>query len=385
MKRRKIAVLTTSRADYGLLYWLLDGIKHDRALKLQLIATGSHLSKDFGRTVTQIRKDGFSPAALVPMLAKDDSALEAARAVSRGTAGFAAALAKLQPDILVVLGDRIELLAAAAAAVALRVPIAHIHGGESSEGVLDEQVRHALSKLSHLHFAAAEPYRRRLIRMGEEPWRVFNTGAPGLEYIRRAKFLDRGALEKRLGMKLSSPIALATLHPASLSRNGKPDKTLDALLSALDKSGLRTVFTYANADAGGRALNRRVDAYVARRKGRATAVASLGQQGYLSLMRLCDVVVGNSSSGIIETPSLKRPTVNIGDRQAGRLRASSVIDCPGTAPAISKAINRALSRAFRAQCTGKNPYGEGRTAQSMIGVLKTIPLGEPLLRKKFHD
>lgn len=386
MKRRKISVLTTSRADYGLLYWLIEGIRRDKALSLQLIVTGSHLSKAFGYTLGQIRKDGFRPAALVPLLPKDDSGLAAATALARGTEGFAKAFARLKPDILVMLGDRLELLSAASAAVALRVPIAHIHGGESSEGVLDEQVRHAVSKLSHLHFTAAQPYRRRLLQMGEDPRRVFNVGAPGLEYIRKTNFLGRAELERRIGLPLSSPLALVTLHPGTLAQNGKPDRTLESLLGAVDRADLRAVFTYANADAGGRSLNKRIESYVARRKDRAAAVASLGQQGYLSLMRLCDVVVGNSSSGIIETPALKRPTVNIGGRQDGRLRAPSVIDCPGTPAAIAKALARALSPGFRrTRCTGKSPYGAGGVASRIIRVLKSTPLGSGLLRKSFHE
>jgi UDP-hydrolysing UDP-N-acetyl-D-glucosamine 2-epimerase len=286
----------------------------------------------------------------------------------------------------VVLGDRIELLAAASAAVALRVPIAHIHGGESSEGVLDEQVRHAVSKLAHLHFPAATEYRRRLLAMGEEPNRVFAVGAPGLEYIRRAQWLGRAELEKRIGLDLSAPFVLATLHPANLSLNGTKDGTLDALLKALDRTKTRVIFTFANADAGGRSINARIKNWAAARKGRAAAVASLGQQGYLSLMRLASTVVGNSSSGIIETPSLRVPTVNIGERQAGRLRAPSVIDCAPTALAVRRSLSKALSPSFRKKnCRGTNPYGGGSSAAAIIKILKRVPLGEPLLRKKFID
>lgn len=383
--KRKIAVLTTSRADYGLLFWLMKGFKAEPSFTLQPVVTGSHLSRRFGLTIRELLDDGFTPAASVPLLAADDSRAAASAAVARGTAGFARAFSRLKPDLLVVLGDRIELLAAASAAVALRIPIAHLHGGESSDGSLDEQVRHAVTKLSHLHFAAAEPYRRRIIQMGEDPARVFNVGAPGLEHLRRMEFLDRAALEKRVGLSLSCPFALATVHPDTLGGE-KPEASLEALLPALDREELPAVFTYANSDAGGRAINARIDAYVRARPGRAAAVASLGHQGYLSLARLSAVVAGNSSSGIIEVPSLRRPTVNIGARQAGRLRAPSVIDCPPETGAAARALRLALSRRFlRSRCAGKNPYGAGDVSARVIAVLKRTRLGASLLRKSFHD
>lgn len=385
MKPRRIAILTTSRADYGLLYWLMRAVDADPAARLLVIAAGSHLTTAYGRTADAIVADGFKIAARVNTLPSVDTPAGVARAIGKGTIGFTEAFLKLKPDLLVVLGDRWELLAACSAAVALRLPIAHIHGGESTEGALDEQVRHAVSKMAHLHFTAAEPYRRRLIRMGEDPARVFNVGAPGLEYIRRAKPLTRVELEGLLGFSLKPPLAAVTVHPLTLSAS-KGDGAVDAVLAALDRMGLRAVLTYANADAGGRAINARLKRYAARHPERATAVASLGQRGYVSLLAAADVVVGNSSSGLIEVPALRRPTVNVGDRQKGRLRAPSVIDCAPSPAAVSRALRRALSPAFRdRRCRGVTPYGDGRTADRILSALKSAPLGGALLRKAFHE
>lgn len=385
MRPRRIAVLSTSRADYGLLYWLLKALKADRATKPQIVAAGSHLSKAFGRTADAITADGFAIAARVDTLPRKDDSAGVARALGRATTAFVEAFLRLKPDLLVVLGDRYELLAACTAAVGLRLPIAHIHGGESTEGVLDEQVRHAVSKMAHLHFPAAESYRRRLIRMGENPRRVHNVGAPGLEYIRKFKPLPRRRLEKRLRFSLARPLAVVTVHPGTLNA-GERGGVLPAVLKALDRTRLRAVLTYANADAGGRRINRRLERYAARNSSRAVVVPSLGQAAYLSLLAAADVVVGNSSSGVIEVPSLRMPTVNVGDRQKGRLRAPSVIDSPPSAAAVTRALRRALSPAFlRRNCRGRNPYGEGRTAAKMLAVLKRVPLGESLLRKSFYE
>lgn len=380
--RRKIAVVTTSRADYGLLSRLMKTIAGDPALALQTVVTGAHLSRRFGLTVREIEADGIRIAARVPMTPAKDTPQAVAAAVGKGTTGFARELSRLSPDIVVVLGDRYELLAACSAAVALRVPIAHIHGGEASEGVLDEQVRHAVTKLSHLHFTAAEPYRRRVIRMGEDPKRVFNFGAPGLESLSETPRLSAAELREKLGFELSGPLAVVTVHPET--SNGSADKTLDAVLSGLDRAKLRGVLTFAGADAGGRRINERLVRFAAGRPGRAVAVASLGRRAYVSLVERADVVVGNSSSGLIEVPSLKKPTVNVGARQDGRLRAPSVVDCAPTPAAVSAALRRALSPSFRARCRGLNPYGGGRVSEKITRVLKTVPL-DCLLIKRFHE
>ncbi len=380
---RKIAILTTSRADYGLLRHLMRAIQKDRSCRLQVIVCGSHLSRAHGLTVREIEKDGLSIAARVPTVAARDTPAASARALGRSMELFARAFERLAPDLLVVLGDRQELLPACSAAVLLRIPIAHLHGGEATEGVLDEQVRHAVTKLAHLHFPAAEPYRRRLIRMGEDPRRVFNVGAPGVDAIRAARPVPRAALERRLKLKLGGRLALVTFHPTSL--DGRPEPVAP-LLEALDAEGLGVVLTYANADPGGRAVNAALESWAAKRPGRAVCVASLGQEAYYSLARRCSVLLGNSSSGLIEGPTLRIPTVNVGRRQDGRLRAPSVIDCPPRTKEIRAALRLALSAKFRgARCRGVNPYGSGSVASRILSVLKKVPLGDALLRKSFHE
>lgn len=379
---RKIAVVTTSRADYGLLSRLMRAIARDRALKLRVVVTGGHLSNRFGKTEREIVADGFHIDARVQMTPGSDSPKAAADALGAGMKGFARELARLAPDILVVLGDRLELLAACSAAVALRIPIAHLHGGEASEGSLDEQVRHAVTKLAHLHFTAAEPYRRRVVAMGEDPRRVFNTGAPGLEAAADLVPISPRELEARVGLALDRPFALVTVHPETVG--ARAGGVLEAVLAGLDRARLPAVLTYAGADAGGRAINARLERWAAARPGRAAAVASLGQRAYLSLLARAAVVVGNSSSGIIEAPALKTPTVNVGARQDGRLRASSVIDCAPNAPAVSAALRRALSPSFRARCRGKSPYGAGRVSAKIAAALKRVPL-DGLLVKRFRD
>ncbi|MBI5881691.1 MAG: UDP-N-acetylglucosamine 2-epimerase (hydrolyzing) [Elusimicrobia bacterium] len=385
--RRKIAVLTSSRADYGLLYWLIRRARADPGVRLQVVATGSHLSAAFGRTERLIIEDGIPLAARVDMNVRGGTDLDTARSLGTGVTRMAEALSRLSPDFMVVLGDRFEILAAAAAATAMRIPIAHLHGGESSEGVIDEQIRHAVTKLAYLHFTAAEPYRRRVLQMGEDPRRVFNVGAPGLEYIARLRPLGREALELRVGMRLDGPLVLATFHPEG---GGRTRASLAALLAALSDLDLRTVFTYANADAEadaeGRAVNSALRRFCASRPGLCRAVPSLGQDGYLSLLARADAVVGNSSSGILEAPTLRVPTVNVGDRQAGRLRAPSVVDVPASKPAIVRGLRRALSKDFRRlRCQGKNPYGGGEVSGKILRILKTFPLPAEGVRKPFHD
>jgi UDP-N-acetylglucosamine 2-epimerase (non-hydrolysing) len=309
-----------------------------------------------------------------------DGALSMARAAGLGVAAFANAFERLRPDIVVLLGDRYELLAPAAAAVALSLPLAHIHGGEASEGVIDEQVRHALTKLSYLHFVAAEPYRRRVLRMGEHPRRVFLTGAPGLENVSRLKPLTDAELSELIGLPLTPAPLAVTFHPAG------PDalKQLDAVLAAVKASGRRAVLTYAGADPGGRAVNARLRRFAASHPGRFSARASLGARGWLSLLRRSAACVGNSSSGLIEAPPLRVPTVNVGPRQDGRLKAPSVLDCAPTKPAVSAALRRALSPAFKARCRGKSPYVGGAVSARIADALAAADLSEAP-RKAFHE
>lgn len=381
--KRKICVVTGTRAEYGLLYWLMKEIDEDVDLQLQIIVTGMHLSPEFGLTYLQIEADGFAIDAKVEMLLSSDSSVGIAKSIGVGVIGFADALDRLQPNILVVLGDRVEILAAVQAAMVARIPIAHIHGGERSEGAYDEGVRHAVTKMAQWHFVAADAYRRRVIQLGESPDRVFNFGAPGLDHLQCLEWMDRPSLEKSLEVNLGSPVFLVTYHPATLGQR-KPVAAMNELLAALEDFPEATIiFTYPNADAGGRVLIEGLDQWVAANKCRARAFVSLGQQRYLSLMRESDVILGNSSSALIEAPVLKRASVNIGDRQNGRLKASSVIDASEESKSIVAAINKALSEEFRARLPStKSLYGSGEVSRRIKGTLKA---GALQTQKVFFD
>lgn len=380
---RTLCVATGSRADYGLLRSLLRAIAGDPDLRLQLLVTGMHLAPEFGSTWHDIEADGFAIDARVDMLQAGDTPVATAKSMGQGVIGAADALDRLRPDVLVVLGDRFEMLAVAQAALVLRIPLAHIHGGELSEGAFDESIRHAITKMAQWHFVAAAPYRARVIQMGEAPERVFDVGAPGLDALADMDWLDRAALERDLGLPLQPPLLLVTYHPATLS-DVAPTEAMDELLLALEAFPEATVLlTYPNADAGGRLLIERIERFARAAPGRRRAFASLGQRRYLSLMRIADAVVGNSSSGLTEAPALKVATVNIGDRQQGRLRASSVIDTPERRADIEAGIRRALSPGFRAGLPAtRSAYGQGRAGERIKEVLKTAALG---VRKPFHD
>ena len=381
--KRKICIVTGSRAEYGLLYRLMKEVAADLDLQLQIIATGMHLSPEFGLTYKQIEADGFVIDAKVEMLLSSDSPIGIAKSIGLGVIGFADVLDQLKPDILVVLGDRFEILAAAQAAMVARVPIAHISGGETTEGSFDEGIRHAITKMAQWHFVAAEAYRKRVIQLGESLDRVFAFGAPGLDHLQYLNWLDRSSLEKALGISLNSPIFLITYHPATLGQK-QPVVAMNELLAALDEFPQATViFTYPNADTGGRALVERLDQWVSANKHRAKAFVSLGQQRYLSLLRVVDAMIGNSSSGLTEAPALKKATVNIGDRQKGRLKASSVIDAAENKNAIVAAINKVLSADFRADLPAtQSLYGTGDVSRRVKETLKAVELET---RKAFFD
>ncbi len=371
--KRKICIVTGSRAEYGLLYCLMKEVAVDPDLQLQIIVTGMHLSPEFGLTYQQIETDGFTIDAKVEMLLSSDSPVGIAKSMGLGVIGFADALGRLKPDILVVLGDRFEILAAAQTALVARIPIAHLHGGETTEGAFDEGVRHAITKMAQWHFVAAEVYRKRVVQLGESPDRVFSFGAPGLDHLQHLSWMGRGPLEESLGIVLNPPVFLVTYHPATLGQR-EPIAAMNELLVALDDFPDATVvFTYPNADIGGRVLIERLDQWVAANKRRAKAFVSLGQQCYLSLMREADVVIGNSSSGLIEAPALIKATVNIGDRQKGRLKALSVIDAKEDGIAIVDAIKTALSADFRVGLqTTKSLYGLGNVSRRIKDTLKTV-------------
>lgn len=379
---KKICVVTGSRADYGLLYWVLKELQSDLDLELQLIVTGMHLSPEFGLTYQEIEKDGFAISWKVEMLMSSDSPIGIGKSIGVGVMGFSDALFHLKPDILVLLGDRFEILSAAVAALAARIPMAHIVGGDTTEGAIDEAIRHSLTKMSHLHFVTNEKARIRVIQMGEQPETVFNVGSPGLDYIRRLEFMDRAELEKILQFEFRSKNLLITFHPATLDTQ-PPEEQFQNLLEALDGLGdqFGYIFTKANADNEGRIINEMIDRFAATHSN-ARAFTSLGPQIYLSTMAQVDAVVGNSSSGLYEAPSLKKPTVNIGDRQRGRIQASSVISCNPNAADIIKAVRQALVL----DCSKTvNPYGDGHSAECIASILKRTVDPLRLLQKKFHD
>jgi UDP-N-acetylglucosamine 2-epimerase (non-hydrolysing)/GDP/UDP-N,N'-diacetylbacillosamine 2-epimerase (hydrolysing) len=380
---RKICVVTGTRADYGLLYWLMKAIAADPDLQLQIIATGMHLSPEFGLTRQHIEADGFTIAEKVEMLLSSDTPTGIAKSIGLGVIGFADALNRLQPDMLVLLGDRFEILAAAQAALVARIPIAHIHGGETTEGAFDDGIRHAIAKMAQWHFVAAEPYRKRVIQMGEAAERVFNVGAPGLDHLANLQWLDRSDLEDTLKIPFGTPLFVVTYHPVTLDKTA-PRVAMDELLGALDEfTDATVIFTYPNADTGGRALIECINRWVAQNLGRAKAFVSLGQQRYLSLMREADVVIGNSSSGLTEAPALGKATVNLGDRQKGRLKATSVIDAAEKRADVSAAIHKALSEDFRRTLADTvSLYGHGNASATIKDILKTTPLS---VQKTFFD
>ncbi len=382
---RKICVITGSRAEYGLMRWVLQGIKDDAALTLQIIATGMHLSPEFGLTFREIERDGFQIDRKVEMLTSSDTSVGIAKSMGLGMIGFADVLNELQPDLIVVVGDRFEIFAAVSAALVGRIPVAHLHGGETTEGAFDEALRHSITKMSHLHFVAAEEYRQRVIQLGEQPERVFLVGGLGIDNIKRLQLLDRTELEESLDFKLGLKNLLITFHPVTLE-NLSSAQQMAELLAALEKLGEEThlIFTMPNADNGGRELIDMVENFVATHI-HARAYASLGQLRFLSAVKLVDGVVGNSSSGLAEVPSLATGTVNIGDRQRGRLRAQSVIDCAPQSQAIFDAIGKLYNVEFRQTLRSVvNPYGNGGASQKILQILRNQDLTD-LLKKSFYD
>jgi len=382
---RKIAVITGSRAEYDLLCRLIQNILEDPALELQLVVTGMHLSSEFGLTVQQIEKDGFPIAEKIEMLLSSDTEGAIATSMGLGTIGFAKAYEQLQPDIAVVLGDRFEIIAAVIAAVPFRIPIAHIHGGESTEGAMDELFRHAITKMSHLHFTSTEQYRKRVLQLGESPDNTYNVGALGVENIRKMKLLTKDVLEGEIGFKLKAQCVLVSFHPVTLEMDAAGEQ-FQIVLDAIDTfDNLRSIFTKTNSDTHGRIINKKIDDYVAANREKAMAFTSMGQLTYLSTMQYVNAVMGNSSSGIIETPSFNVPTVNIGDRQKGRIRADSVIDCKPDKDSIISALTKAFSTEFNKRIKNTiNPYEKQNTAFTIKETLKKCEL-KNIIKKKFYD
>ena len=381
---RTIAVVTVGRSDYGLYLPILRRLSGAPDVRCAVVAAGMHMSAEHGLTVKAIERDGFDIAERVPLLADGDGPVAVAASIGRGVAGYAEALDRVRPDILVVLGDRFDMYAAAVAALPLRIPVAHIHGGELTFGAIDDALRHSMTKLSHLHFVATREYGWRVEQMGEEPWRITVSGAPGLDTIADVPPLQRPALSEALGVDAARPFLLATFHPVTLEHE-RTSWHVTELLAALDEIGLPVVFTQANADTGGRVVRTMIEAFVARTPV-ARLVNNLGTQAYLSAMGTAAAMVGNSSSGIIEAASFALPVVNIGTRQDGRLRAANVIDVGYPRAEVRAGLRRALDPAFRASLDGLvNPYGDGHAAARIVHRLVTEPLGAALLQKRFHD
>ena len=382
--KRKICVVTGSRAEYGLLYWLMKEIQNDLDLELQLIVTGMHLSPEFGLTYTEIEKDGFVINKKIEMLLSSDTSIGISKSMGLAQISFAEAFDNLKPDLIVVLGDRYEIFSTASAAMIACIPIAHLHGGETTEGAFDEAIRHSITKMSHMHFTATEEYRNRVIQLGEQPSRVYNVGALGIENINRLDLLSKDEFEDSINFKLGLKNILVTFHPVTLENNTSKNQ-FQELLNAIDElKETKIIFTKANADTDGRVLNRMVDQYVLD-KTNAIAFTSLGQLRYLSAMQYVDVVIGNSSSGIIEFPSFKKPTINIGDRQKGRIQAESVINCIPEKKSILKSIEKSYSPKFIKKFSIiENPYGNGNTAPKILEIIKSIELNN-IIKKQFYN
>lgn len=385
MNKRKICVVTGTRAEYGLMYWLMKDIQADDGLELQVIVTGAHLSPEFGLTYKVIEQDGFSIDAKVEMLLSSDTPVGISKSIGLATIGFAEALDRLKPDIMVVLGDRYEVQAAVQAAMVANIAIAHIHGGEVTEGAIDESIRHSITKMSHIHFVAAKEYQQRVIQLGEQPNKVFNYGAPGLDNITRLELLSLAELEKSIGFALGDKYFLITYHPVTTSPHKAKEQILNLLAALEEYPEYKLLITKPNADTGGRAIIQILEEYAQKNSERVSLHTSLGQVRYLSAVKYAQAVIGNSSSGIVEVPALHVPTVNIGNRQKGRLLASSIVSCGECKEDIVKGIATVLSNEFRAIVDNTcSLYGQGDSSRDIKNKLRDINL-TGISVKKFYD
>lgn len=383
---KKICIVTGTRAEYGLLKPVIEKVNKAEDMELQLAVTGMHLSSEFGLTYREIEDDGYPISAKIEMLLSSDTTVGITKSMGVALMGFADYFEENRPDIVVILGDRYEMLMVASAAMIARIPIAHIHGGEATEGIIDEAIRHSITKMSHIHFTATEEYRRRVIQLGEQPQTVYNVGSLGTENIKTIKLIDKKELEKSLEFEISDKTILVTYHPVTLEKL-TTEKQFRNILKVIDShKELSVIFTKANSDTEGRIINHMIDEYVTRNKDRCRAYMSLGQIRYLSVLQFCTAVIGNSSSGIAEVPSFGLPTVNIGDRQKGRMRAASVIDCTEDEAAIEKALEKALSAEFRNVAHNtRNPY-EGENTSNKIVEIISKSLNEGIdIKKRFFD
>jgi len=384
MSRRKICVVTGTRAEYGLLYWLMREIELDEHLELQLIVTGMHLSPEFGLTYKEIEKD-FKIDKKIEMLLSSDTPIGISKSMGLAQISFSEAYNELKPDILVVLGDRYEIFSAVSSAMVSRLPIAHLHGGETTEGAFDESIRHSITKMSHLHFTATEEYRSRVIQLGESPDRVFNVGGLGVENIKRLRLLTKEEFEKSINFKLNKKNILVTFHPVTLEKSTASTQ-FQELLEVIDKlEDTNIIFTKANSDTDGRVINQMIDEYVSKNSNKAIGFTSLGQLRYLSALQFVDAVVGNSSSGLTEAPSFKIGTINIGDRQKGRIMANSVINCDTDRVSIERGFEKLYSKEFQELLVDtQNPYGDGMPSKKIKNIIRDIDL-DNILKKSFYD
>ena len=384
---KRIGIMTGTRAEYGLLKSLMQEINKDNGLELYLIVSGMHLSPEFGMTYQEIEEDGFEINAKVEMLLSSDSPAGISKSIGLGVIGFADEFQRADLDMLILLGDRYEALSAAICALVMRIPIAHLHGGELTEGAIDEGIRHSITKMSYLHFTSTEQYRNRVIQLGENPERVFYVGALGVENIKKINLMTKEELEKSIHFEIDENTVVVTYHPVTLENNTVEEQFLN-LLKVLDRNPkIRMIFTKANADTNGRIVNELIDKYAAQNSERACAFMSLGQKRYLSALKYCRIVIGNSSSGIIEAPSFGKPIINIGDRQKGRICADSVINCGYTQQEIQQAMETALTEEFENKARNcRNPYEKENTAANIISVIKDYLLNDKIkLKKGFYD
>ena len=383
----KIAVVTGTRAEYGILKSLIKEIHEDANLELKLLVTGMHLSYEFGLTYKEIEKDGYPIEEKIEMLLSSDTRVAVSKSTALGMIGFAEAFERIQPELVILLGDRFETFAAASAAMIVGIPIAHIHGGELTEGAIDDAIRHSITKMSYLHFTSTEEYRNRVIQLGEDPKRVYNVGALGVENIKRLKLLTKDELEKEISFQINNPTAIVTFHPVTLEQYSAKEQFRTLLEVFDEKKNLNLIFTKANADSEGREINKMIDEYVKKNSERAIGFTSMGQLRYLSTLQYASFVIGNSSSGIIEAPSFNIPTINIGDRQKGRIFSKTVIQCACQKEKISEAIEIALSECFRKSILEyPNPYEKGNVAKEILKSIKLFINNKPEhLKKEFFD
>ena len=381
----KVCVVTGTRAEYGLLYWAMKEMQLDPLIDLKICVTGMHLSPEFGLTYQQIIKDGFSIDEKIETLLSSDTSVGISKSIGLGIISFSEAFDRIKPDLILILGDRFEILAASIAAMISKIPIAHCHGGEATEGLIDEAIRHSITKMSQIHFTSTEAYRKRVIQLGEQPDNVFNVGALGIENINRLNLLTKEAFEKSIDFKLGQTNFLVTFHPVTLD-NSTAESQFKELLKALNSiNNAKIIFTKPNADTDGRVIINMIDEFVAKFAEKSVSFTSMGQLRYLSAIKFMDAVIGNSSSGLIEVPSFNVPTINIGDRQQGRVKAASVLDCDASVIEIEKSIKIAMSNDFKEKIKlSTNPYGTKNASAEIIRIIKSIRL-DGIIKKTFYN